>query len=207
LDPHANLALAATAFLLTHFVTSTPLRGALVRSLGEKPYLGLYSLVALAIFGWLIWAYAVAPRVPHFAWPALRWAPLVAMPVALIFLVCAKGMTRITRHPVMWALMLWSGSHVLARPDVRSTLFFGSLFLLAATGTLLMDARKRKTLGDDWKRFAAVTSNVPFLAILQGRNRIEWVEIGWARPAMALAIFLALLLSHRWLFGSPATPL
>src|SRR4029077_6452978 len=44
-----NTLLAASAFfLLTHFVPSTPLRRALVKALGEWPYRGLYSLVALA---------------------------------------------------------------------------------------------------------------------------------------------------------------
>jgi uncharacterized membrane protein len=40
------LVAATLVFLATHFVTSTPLRTALVRAMGEWPYRGLYSLVA-----------------------------------------------------------------------------------------------------------------------------------------------------------------
>jgi uncharacterized membrane protein len=41
MDPMALLVLATLAFLATHFVPSTPLRAAIVRSTGEKAYLGL----------------------------------------------------------------------------------------------------------------------------------------------------------------------
>ncbi len=42
-----HLALATAFFLASHVgISSTPLRGALVRALGEGPYLALYSLVA-----------------------------------------------------------------------------------------------------------------------------------------------------------------
>ena len=40
------LVIATVAFLATHFVTSTPLRPALVNAMGEWPYRGVYSLVA-----------------------------------------------------------------------------------------------------------------------------------------------------------------
>jgi uncharacterized membrane protein len=40
------LVVATLAFLATHFVTSTPLRPALVNAMGEWPYRGAYSTVA-----------------------------------------------------------------------------------------------------------------------------------------------------------------
>jgi uncharacterized membrane protein len=109
-------------------------------------------------------------------------------------------MIRITRHPLMWGVMLWAGAHVLARGDSKSLIFFGGFLLLAGMGTLLIDRRKRSN--PDWARFAAVTSNLPFLAIAQGRNRIVWREIGWLRPALGLAAFAALFVAHSWLFGA-----
>jgi uncharacterized membrane protein len=45
---------ATAAFLLTHSVTSSPLRPVLVRAMGEWPYRGAYSLVAFATLGWMI---------------------------------------------------------------------------------------------------------------------------------------------------------
>lgn len=211
--------LAATlAFLATHFVTSTPLRAALVKALGEWPYRGLYSAVALAAFAWMISAYSNAPHEP--LWAGLRSLPVVVMPFAFVLLACgywrnptmvgadkllksedpARGMIRVTRHPLMWAIMLWSGAHIIARGDLASLIFFGGFLLLAGLGTSLMDARKRSN--PDWARFAAVTSNIPFSAIAQGRNRVDWREIGWLRPLIGLALFAVFFAAHAWLFGA-----
>jgi uncharacterized membrane protein len=208
-----TLLVAATlAFLATHFVTSTPLRPALVRVMGEWPYRGVYSLVAFVTLGWMIWAYTQTPR--ELLFTGWRNAPYVLMPLAFILIACgywrnptmvgadkllksedpARGMIRITRHPLMWGLMLWAASHLIARGDTKSLVFFGGLLLLAGTGTLLMDARKKSD--PDWPRFAALTSNIPFVAIAQGRNRIRWREIGWLRPAVGLAAFFLVLLIH-----------
>ena len=54
-----NLLLIATAaFVGTHFISSTPLRAALVKAMGEWPYRGLYSVIALVTLVWMGWAYA-----------------------------------------------------------------------------------------------------------------------------------------------------
>ncbi|HZB69790.1 MAG TPA: NnrU family protein, partial [Sphingomicrobium sp.] len=53
----ACLALASAAFVGTHFLLSHPLREPLVRRVGAGPFQGLYSLVALVTFGWMIWVY------------------------------------------------------------------------------------------------------------------------------------------------------
>ena len=186
--------------------------------MGERAYQGLYSVVALASFVWMCIAYAGAPR--EMLWPGLRHLPLAVMPFAFVLIACgagrnptavggerllkseqpARGIVRITRHPIMWGLILWSGTHVLARGDVKSLIFFGSLLLLAALGTVLMDARKKSN--PDWARFAALTSNVPFAAVAQGRNRVMWSEIGWLRPVIGLAVFGVFFLLHPWLFGA-----
>ncbi len=206
------LVAATIAFLATHFVSSTPLRPALVRAIGEWPYRGAYSLMALAALGWMIWAYAAAPRELLFA--GWREAPYIAMPFVFVLLACgywrnptmvgadrllksedpARGMIRITRHPIMWGIMLWAAAHIVARGDAKSLVFFGGFIVLAGLGTLLMDARKKTN--PDWPRFAAVTSHIPFVAIAQGRNRIAWGEIGWLRPAIGLAAFCAVLIFH-----------
>ncbi|HEX2565298.1 MAG TPA: NnrU family protein [Burkholderiales bacterium] len=211
------LLLASIAFLLTHFVTSTPLRPRLVAAIGEWPYRGLYSVVAFATLGWMIWAYAAAPREP--LWPGLRHLPSLVMPFAFILIACgyrlnptaiggerllkrdepARGMIRITRHPIMWALILWSGAHILARGDLKSLVFFGAFFATAALGTVSID--RRKAANPDWPRFAAVTSNIPFVAIVQRRNRIAWQEIGWMRPLTGLVLFIGFFHLHPWLFG------
>jgi len=206
------LVAATLAFLATHFVTSTPLRPALVNAMGEWPYRGLYSLVAFLTLGWMIWAYVAAPR--ELLWIGNRPIAYGVMPLAFILITCgywrnptmvgadkllkstdpARGMIRITRHPIMWGIMLWAAAHIAARGDAKGLIFFGSFILLAVVGTLAMDARKKSN--PDWPRFAAVTSHIPFVAIAQGRNRIVWREIGWLRPALGLAVFFLVLLFH-----------
>jgi len=213
-----QLAIATLAFLATHFVSSTPLRAALVRAMGEWPYRGVYSALALATLVWMGFAYAAAPR--ELLWNGLRHLPSAVMPLAFMLITCgagrnptavgaekllkgdepARGIVRITRHPIMWGLMLWSASHVLARGDLKSLVFFGGLFLLAMLGTVLIDSRKKAS--PDWPRFAALTSNVPFVAIAQGRNRLVWREIGWLQPLAGLAAFAAFFFVHPWLFGA-----
>jgi len=220
MPPIAQLALASVAFLATHFFSSTPLREAVVRRAGEKAYLALYSLTAFATLGWMIWAYRNAA--PQALWPGLKLLPAILMPFSLILIVAgvlgknptavgqsrllqaedpARGMLRVTRHPLMWGIMLWAFAHLLARGTLNGAIFFGSLLALATLGTLAIDARKASTLGEDWRRFAARTSNLPFLAIAQGRNRFAPGEIGLVRTAFGLILYGGLMASHAWLFG------
>jgi uncharacterized membrane protein len=222
MDPIVHLILATLFFLGTHFVSSTPLRETLAQAISERMYMGLYSLVALASIGWMIWAYSQAPLQPLWDVPGLKLLPLVVMPFSLILIVAgvmtrnpsavrqqaalhsaepAYGIIRVTRHPVMWGIMLWAGVHVLARGDLASLIFFGGFLSLAAIGTLLIDARKADTLGGDWKRFVEATSNVPFGAIVSRRNRLRFAEIGWTRLFAGLAVYAVLLFAHPFIFG------
>ncbi len=225
MDPIAHLAVATLAFLAAHFVSSTPLRATLVAAIGERGYLGVYSLVSFAALGWMIWAYVRAPFEPLWQVPGLRLLPAVVMPFAVVLIGCAystrnptaigqaaamknsepaRGIIRVTRHPLMWGVILWGAVHVLARGDLASLVFFGGFVALAGLGTVLIDARKARGLGADWQGFAAVTSNVPFGAIAGGRNRFVFGEIGWKRLGAALAAYVVLLLAHPYLFGPRA---
>ena len=219
MDPYILYA-AVITFLATHFISSTPLRPLLAQAIGERGYLGLYTLLAFATLGWMIWAFIRVPAEP--LWPGLRFAPAFVMPFAFILLACglltrnptavgqakamaaaepARGIIRVTRHPMMWGFMLWAAAHILARGELKATVFFGAFLVLASLGALAIDRRKAQTLGEDWQRFAAVTSYLPFLAIAQGRNRFDAKEIGWRNPAIGLALYAAFLWLHPLLFG------
>jgi uncharacterized membrane protein len=221
MDPIAHLTVATLAFLGTHFVSSTPLRAALAGAIGERGYLAVYSIAAFATLGWMIWAYGRAPAQP--LWPGLRLVPAAVMPFAFILAACAtmgrnptaigqaglmkaddpaRGIIRVTRHPLMWGIMLWGAAHVLARGDLASAVFFGGFVVLAGLGTVLIDARKARNVGADWQRFAAVTSNLPFVAIGGGRNRFVFGEIGWMRVGAGLLLYVLLFLAHAYLFGA-----
>jgi uncharacterized membrane protein len=115
-----------------------------------------------------------------------------------------RGMIRITRHPFLWGVALWALVHLAANGDLASTIFFGSLLVLALGGTTTIDAKRRRVFGDAWQRFADVTSNVPFAAILTGRNSLGPAlrEIGLLRPAIAIVAYTAFFALHGRLFGA-----
>ena len=218
--------LAAAAFFLpvTHFgISSTALRARLVEMWGERPYQGIYSLISVVAFGWLVAAYRHAPL--HSLWIAPPWVKATVLPiVAIAFLLAVvgvttpnptavgaeglfersdsvKGILRVTRNPFLWGTGLWAIAHMIATGDAASILFFGSIAALGLVGASVLDAKKARQHGARWERFAAQTSNVPFLAIVQGRQRLALGEIGAWRIALALVLYAALLAGHGKLFG------
>ncbi len=222
------LLIAGVVLLVTHLGASRfGLREVLVSRVGEGPYLGLYSLVTLAVFGWFIWLYATEPRLEYFWFPdpRLYWVPKVLMVLAGMLLVggfmvknptavgqgsvlgdpetlqaAATGVNRITRHPFQWAVMLWASSHLIANGDHESVVFFAVFFLLSALGTLNLDAKKRAELGDDFAAFEKLTSNLPFAAILTGRNKLVMSEL--FLPLLAgVAVYALMYFGHDWLSG------
>ncbi len=218
-----KLLIATTAFLATHYVSSTPLRPRLINALGNNGYLVLYSAAAVATFVPMAWAYYRAPFIGLWYVPALRYAPLIVMPVAMVLIAASlmtrnptlvgqerllkneqptRGILRITRHPMMWGIALWAASHIFARGDAASLIFFGGFLVLALSGTALIDRRKQTTLGTDWQRFAKVTSNVPFAAIAGDRNQLKLAEIGWMRLLAGIALYVVALLSHSYILGA-----
>jgi uncharacterized membrane protein len=113
-----------------------------------------------------------------------------------------RGILRVTRHPILWGIALWAAVHLISRGDTASLIFFGGFLLLAVSGTVLQDLRKERTIGVDWKRFTVTTSNVPFAAIMQGRNHFRFDEIGWGKVLAGLALYFVLAFLHPYLFGA-----
>jgi len=207
-----NLVAASAYFLLIHFgVSGTRLRDTLVLRLGEGPYRGAFALASVIGLVWMIYGYGHAPTVALWApLPGLRPAAFALVFVAFLFVGIglatpsptrvgmesrlaqgtdmARGMVRVTRHPFLWGVALWSLVHLLMNGDLASVILFGSLLLLALGGTAAIDAKRRRKFGDGWTRFAQTTSSVPFAAILSGRNRIDSAlsEIGIVRPLVAV---------------------
>lgn len=222
------LILAACAFVGIHLLPSTPLRGGLVKLLGDAGYLALFSVAAGAALIWYAAAYSAAPyRELWPALPALRYVPLAVMPLAMILLVCgyttrnpmavkqekhfhandpAPGILKVTRHPIMWAIALWALSHLAANGDRASLIFFGGLAALALLGMPLMDHRRAETLGSAWGPFALTTSVIPFAAAIQGRAKPRLSEIGWWRIALGLALTVGALVAHGPMLGPSALP-
>jgi len=223
-----ELLIAAAVFVGSHFgISSTGLRDELVGRLGERAYLALYSAVALILLAWLIRAYATVadPLVLWIRPPLLIVLPMVVMPLALLLFVGgytqrnptavmqgrplptnrpAPGVLAITRHPLMWAIGLWALSHLLISDNVAAFIFFGAFTILALHGTRVLDAKKQRTWPpEDWQRFAAATSNIPFAAIFTSRNEIRIAELGLWRVLLAGVLYIVLILLHGVVLGVP----
>ena len=119
---------AAGGFVATHFILSHPLRAPLVGAMGERGFLGLYSLVAFATLGATVWAYRRAPATEPFwpvgdgLWGVATGTMLIASVLLLGSLIRnpalpgaaggagaaeARGVYAVTRHPMMWAFAIW----------------------------------------------------------------------------------------------------
>lgn len=228
-----SLLAAATFFVLLHLLVSgTRLRDVLIGRIGQGAYMGLFVLASFAGLAWLGFGYAAARTAPWNTayWevtPLTRLVQLGLMLVAVLFIVVGlttpnptsvkqesalerpdvvKGMLRVTRHPFLWGVALWGLGHLIVHGDRAGMILFGSMLALALFGTASIDAKRRRALGPAWDAFAAQTSNIPFAAILAGRQSLKLGEIGAWRIALGLAVYAALALGHPYLFGARALP-
>lgn len=224
-----SLIAAAIFFVGIHFLISgSVLRDKIVSSIGEGPFRGLFSLLSLIAIIWLIRAYARAEYVQLWGEPySFRPFALILMLLAFFLVVFAfaspnptavggeallsasepaKGIQRITRHPFLWGVALWSFTHLIVNGDVASGLFFGSFLIVAVGGPFSIARKRKKALGDAWHRFTSATSNVPFMAIIEGRNSLRLGEIGWWRAILAVILYAMFLHFHKTFFGVSPLP-
>ena len=220
-----HLLIAIGIFLATHIVLAeNPVRGVLVRAMGERPFVWTYGALAILQLIWVGEAVEGAPIVRYWQPPGWTSAiPLIVMPLALLLLVCGftqnnptaslasgrlarrevTGILAITRNPVMWGLGLWALAHLAVVAEVAEALRYGAFAALALLFLPRIEAKQRAKWGDAaWADFTARSSSVPFAALLQGRARLDWRAIGWLRIAAAIALYLALILwLHAGLIG------
>ena len=219
-----HLALATGLFVLSHVgISSTPLRPWLKGRLGEGPYLGLYSLLSAVLIVWIVLAWRAAPNVP--LWEAAmfwRHLPYGVMAICCILLVGGltapnpsmagrpgdpgwqpRGIFAVTRHPMMWAIGLWALVHIGANGNVASVLLFGSMAVLALGGTLLIDRRKAREDAPAWQAVKTQTSNLPLLALLQGRARLRDGRRWTVAVLGGAVLYLLLLFLHPYIAGVP----
>ena len=172
-------------FAASHMLPSSrAIRSRLAARLGEKRFLGAYSLVSFVFFVPLVYHYMT-----HRHTGPLLWAPpasgaaeflLLLVNVAGFVLLVAGVMTpspasvagaprdepagvqRITRHPVFMGIGLWALAHGVMNGYASDVAFFGGFFVFALIGSWHQD--RRKLAGGDarFARFHAATPFVPF---------------------------------------------
>jgi uncharacterized membrane protein len=225
-----HVAIATLLFVGSHFaLSSPPVRKPLVARIGERSFLGLYSVLSLVLITWTAIAYGNAPLVEVWTPPTgLRHLSLAIMPFACILVVAGLttpnptlavadgravasrgpvGILKVTRHPMMWGFGLWGIAHLLANGDAAGMILFAGMTVLALGGAKAIDAKRDVTHEPAWEAFCDKTSYLPLAAILSGRTRVSLGEIGWWRLALGLVLYVVLLAIHGWLFGVDPWPL
>jgi uncharacterized membrane protein len=177
-----GLTLSAVLFVGLHFLLSHPLRAPLVCAVGERPFQGIYSLIALLTFAGMVYFYNKIGREPRIiSEPGdVLWAiASLLMWLASILLVGSffknpalvgapgprggpAGVLRITRHPMMWSFALWALVHMEVVGTAKAMVFDGAILLLALGGAAGQDAKKARLMGEDWHDWTAQTAFVPF---------------------------------------------
>lgn len=211
-------------------VAATGLRKTLVGALGEGLFRALFSVASIVLLVWMIWSLGALRADPFDPLNAAYWAPPLwlrgpAMGLIVLGIILAvagvltpgptlagfekrglaasepaRGMLRITRHPFLWGVALWGLGHALVNGERFALMLFGALTLMVVLGTRSIDRKGRARDPEAWERFAAVTSNVPFMAITQGRNSMKLGEISW-RVAAGAVVAALIAVGHGQMFG------
>ena len=215
---------AFAVFLLSHsLLLRPPVKGPLVARLGARGFTLAYSLLSILILAWLIRAAGNAPWVG--VWDRAPWqthATLTLMAlVCLVLALCLgrpnpfsfggmhnegfdpdrPGVVRWVRHPVLLALALWAGAHLLPNGDLAHVLLFGMFAGFAVMGMGLIDRRKRREMGAGrWQALRTQVAAAPLLARPQ-----SWAMLG-LRLALGVAAYGALIALHPAVIGVSPLP-
>ena len=215
--------LAFVAFFASHAIPARPpVKARLVALLGRAGYGAAYGIVSLAVLAWLIVATGRAPHVE--IWPWAPWqahVPLTLMlPASLIvalaigrpnpfsfggarndsFDPARPGIVRYLRHPVLAALALWAGAHLVPNGDLAHVLLFGLFAGFALLGMRIIDRRKARTMGADWLRLRAEIAQAPLAP-----RPLSWGGAA-LRLVLGVAAYAGLIALHPFLFGVSPLP-
>lgn len=167
-------------------IVNEPFRDRMVARLGEWPFKGLYSLIALAGLIGIIWGYGLARQEPVLLYTPPVWLRHVAMvlllPVfPLLLATYLPGRIKLKlKHPMLVAVKLWALAHLLANGMLHDVLLFGGFLAWAVVDRISLKRRQPRS--------------VPTLPAT-GFNDVIAVVIG-------LAIYGAFITGgHYWLVG------
>ena len=225
MEPALLVAAAWLVFFGTHIgFASEPVRGALVRRLGNRGFFVFFYAVAAATF--TIWvSVTAAVRLEGLPGIGLGRDGVVHM-VAIALIVAGlslsagglasypsspmalpsppvgepRGVERITRHPFFAGLTLFAIGHVLIVPTLAAAVFFGGIAFQSTVGALHQDRKLAARRGQPYRAYLARTSVIPFVAILFGRQRLSAFEQPWIAYCAGALLALGLRQVHAHLF-------
>ncbi|MFD2741154.1 NnrU family protein [Sulfitobacter aestuarii] len=209
-------------FFATHSIPVRPeVKSRISDQIGARRFGIGYSILSIVMLGMLIWAAGKAPFVS--LWPQMVWQRHVVhlgmLVVCLIIAFAAArpnpfsfggtrneefdpqhpGIVRLTRHPVLLALALWSGLHLLSNGELAHVLMFGVLGGFAIAGRALINRRKQHEMGQArWQALNAAVRQAPLI-----HAPGSWGGAVW-RLLAGVGGFLALLALHPLVIGVSA---
>ncbi len=219
------IALWAVLFIASHLIiSSSAVRPWLTKAVGEQPYRGIYSLIAFATIGPLVYEFARHKHAGPLLWalravPSIRGLAWLLMLTTLILFVGSiitpnpggmaapaggsepRGLLKITRHPSFVAFTLFGIAHMLMNGRAGDVIFFGMFPVLAIIGGMHQDRRKLRELGDRYREFLAKTSFVPFAALIGGRVRWTADDMPWKAIGVGVVLAIVIVMLHPMIFG------
>jgi uncharacterized membrane protein len=212
-----NLIAANVAFVGSHFAMSHPLRAAMVRALGAGGFQLAYTAVSFAALAWVYFAFIAAPPADLGGSGDIGWiaASIITLP-AMVLLAGSfignpalptpqaeaqaraepRGVFRVTRHPMMWAIGLWAASHLVLFWSLRTMITAAAMGVLALVGARLQDRKKATLMGEAWDEWSRRTSYWPRWGQL--------LSVGAVPLAAGTVLWLAGSWLHLWNAGIPA---
>jgi uncharacterized membrane protein len=202
-------ALVALTLLMVagHVVPSAPtVRARLIQRFGRGPFLAGHSILSLVALALVIWAFRAAEPEPWLVapGPAHRWLAVALMPLAVLLVVGRlttaaaddgpRGIDRITAVPGSLGVLLWCFLHLVNVAEARLVVVFVGMAAIALVSTI-----------KNWRQASPAyrrSGLVPFASMAAGRQRLVWHEIGWWRMALAVAVYILLLLLHPLVIGA-----
>ena len=205
-------------FASSHMLLSSrTIRTSLVARLGDKRFLAVYSLVALAFFAPLVYYYFTHRHAGPLLWSvpdsgAVELALVLANVMGTVLLVAGvmtpspasvtgvprdepSGVHRITRHAVFMGMGLWALAHAIGNGYASDVAFFGGIVAFVLVGSWHQDRRKLAGGDPQFDRFHAATAFMPFTGREALRGLMEL-------PPLAVIIGVVVALVARYLHPS-----
>jgi uncharacterized membrane protein len=206
------------AFTATHLgLASVRVEPRLRAKLGDAGFLGLYSVVALALFVPLMWVYFGNRHAGPWLWhvqvgPVLRVVMYVLMALGVVLAVGSlvrpspaavvpgtarvEGVYRVTRHPFVLGLAILWLLHLIPNGSTADVAMFGGFLVFSLLGARHQDARKLHARVAGFADFHAATAFLPFSRPAEALRGLAEI------PPLVWTLGIAASLGIRWVHGS-----
>lgn len=133
-------------------IINEPYRDRIANQIGEWPWKGLYSLVAITGFILIIWGYGVARYdsvVLYTPPPWLQQISLLLLLPVFPLLIAAYFPGRIkavTKHPMLLSTKLWAAAHLFMNGSLINVILFGTFFVWAVWDRISLQHRQLRPI-------------------------------------------------------------